>query len=258
MKPALLLCLLSAFECDRAGVSHNRRAPGAPFCCISIDGLRPDYVLEADRHGLTIPNLRALVRDGASATSVRGVLPTSTYPSHTTIVTGVTPAKHGIVDNKPFGGAVRDLDIWISYAEDIRVPTLWDAASQGGYVVGSVSWPVTVGATTIAFNIPEFNLTRTAEDVKITRSIATPGLMAGLAERAGPYTTDVGDSTKRDWARTRYALEMIRQKRTRFLTLHLAAPDSHPARQRSIRGFARSGARGNRPHGWRAARRHSR
>jgi predicted AlkP superfamily pyrophosphatase or phosphodiesterase len=31
---------------------------------------------------------------------------------------------------------------------------------------------------------------------------------------------------KRDWARTRYAVEMIRQKHTRFLTVHLAASDS--------------------------------
>ena len=29
--------------------------------------------------------------------------------------------------------------MWYYYAEDIRVPTLWDAATQGGYVVGSVT-----------------------------------------------------------------------------------------------------------------------
>jgi predicted AlkP superfamily pyrophosphatase or phosphodiesterase len=193
---------------------------------ISIDGLRPDYVLEADRHGLKVPNLRSLVRDGTYATSVRGVLPTATYPSHTTIVTGVSPAKHGIVGNKPFGAAVKDLDVWYSYAEDLRAPTLWDAATRAGYVVGSVSWPVTVGATAIRFNIPEFNLTRTPEDVKITRGVATPGLMAELEPKAGPYLTEVADAVKRDWARTRYAVEMIRQKHVRFITVHVAASDS--------------------------------
>lgn len=120
---------------------------------------------------------------------------------------------------------MKDLDVWYSYAEDIRTPTLWDAATQGGYVVGSVSWPVTVGATAIRFNIPEFNLTRTAEDVKITRGVATPGLMVELEKKAGAYTTDVADATKRDWARTRYALELIRQKHPCFLTVHLAASD---------------------------------
>jgi predicted AlkP superfamily pyrophosphatase or phosphodiesterase len=222
MKPVLLLLVLST----TALVSTQSANAGRALLLISIDGLRPDYVLEADRHGLRIPNLRALVRNGASATSVRGVLPTATYPSHTTIITGVTPAKHGIVGNRPFGLAVKDLDVWYSYAEDIRTPTLWDAATQGGYIVGSASWPVTVGATAIRFNIPEYNLTRTAEDVRITRGVATPGLMTGLAERAGTYTTDVIDSTERDWSRTRYAVEMIRQKHTRFLTVHLAALDN--------------------------------
>jgi predicted AlkP superfamily pyrophosphatase or phosphodiesterase len=221
MKPTLLLFFLTTIGLASTPPANAGRA----LLLLSIDGLRPDYVLEADRHGLKIPNLRALVRDGAYATSVRGVLPTVTYPSHTTIVTGVTPAKHGIIGNKPFGVAVKDLDVWYSYAEDIRTPTLWDAATQAGYVVGSVSWPVTVGATAIRFNIPEFNLTRTAEDVKITRGLATPGLMAGLEEKAGAYTTDVADSTKRDWSRTRYAVELVRQKHTRFLTVHLAASD---------------------------------
>ena len=199
---------------------------GRALLLISIDGLRPDYVLEADKHGLRIPQLRALAREGAFATSVRGVLPTATYPSHTTLVTGVAPAKHGIVGNKPFGSAVKDLDVWYSYTEDISAPTLWDAATRAGFIVGSVSWPVTVGATSIRFNIPEYNLTRTPEDIRITRGVATPGLMAELEKKAGPYLTEVSDAVKRDWARARYAVEMIRQKHTRFVTVHLAASDS--------------------------------
>jgi predicted AlkP superfamily pyrophosphatase or phosphodiesterase len=121
---------------------------------------------------------------------------------------------------------VKDLDVWYTYAEDLRATTLWEAATHAGYVVGSVSWPVTVGATSIRFNIPEFNLTRTPEDVKITRGVATPGLMAELEKKAGPYLTEVADAVKRDWARTRYALEMLRQKHPRFLTVHVAATDS--------------------------------
>lgn len=193
---------------------------------ISVDGLKPDYVSRADEHGLKAPNLRGLARAGTSATGVHGALPTATYPSHTTIITGAAPARHGIVANHPFDGAVKDLDVWYYYAEDIRVPTLWDAATQGGLVTGSVSWPVTVGATGIRWNIPEYALTRTPEDVKITRGASTPGLMAELEKSAGPYLTEVADAVKRDWARTRYAVEMIRRKQARFVTVHLAASDS--------------------------------
>jgi hypothetical protein len=203
---------------------------GRALLLISIDGLRPDYVLQADQHGLKLPNLRSIARDGTYATGVRGVLPTATYPSHTTIITGVAPARHGIVANHPFGHAVKDLDVWYYYAEDLRAATLWDAATQGGYVTGSVSWPVTVGATSIRWNIPEYALTRTPEDVKITRGASTPGLMRELEKKAGPYLTEVSDAVKRDWARTRYAVEMIRQKHTRFVTVHLAASDNQQHR----------------------------
>jgi len=66
---------------------------------VSIDGMRPDYVLKADQYNLKIPRLRRLLREGTHAPDVRGVLPTVTYPSHTTILTGVWPAKHGISSN---------------------------------------------------------------------------------------------------------------------------------------------------------------
>jgi hypothetical protein len=36
-----------------------------PLLVISIDGLHPNYVIEADRRGLKIPTLRSFVRDGA-------------------------------------------------------------------------------------------------------------------------------------------------------------------------------------------------
>lgn len=223
-----LACCL-ALAAAAVAPTFAAQAPRA-LLLISIDGLRPDYVLEADRHGFAIPHLRGLAREGAHATGVRGVLPTATYPSHTTLVTGAAPARHGIVANHPFGHTVKDLDVWYYYAEDIRVPTLWDAASRGGYVTGSVSWPVTVGATSIRWNIPEYALTRTPEDVRITRGAATPGLMAELETKAGPYLTEVSDAVRRDWARTRYAVEMIRQKHVRFLTVHLAATDNQQHR----------------------------
>src|SRR5262245_21242638 len=92
------------------------RAPRPPLVLISIDGLRPGDVLEAERRGLRIPNLRRLAREGAFATGVRGVLPTVTYPSHTTLVTGVAPARHGILANKPFDPTGRG-DGWYWYAE---------------------------------------------------------------------------------------------------------------------------------------------
>lgn len=217
---------LAACGLALAAALSGQPSPARAVLLVSIDGLRPDYLTAADRHGLKIPYLRRLMREGAHAAAVRGVLPTSTYPSHTTLVTGVAPATHGIYSNHPFAPPGADPNIWYWYAEDLRAPALWDAAARAGFVTASVSWPVTVGAAAIRFNIPEYAGTRTPDDLKMIRALATPpGLMAELQSRLGPYITDVREAVPRDWVRTRYAAELLRAHRARFLTLHLAALD---------------------------------
>lgn len=62
---------------------------------ISLDGLDVRYLKKRDEYGLKIPTLRRLMKDGVMA-QVVGVYPSVTYPSHTSIVTGTTPERHGI------------------------------------------------------------------------------------------------------------------------------------------------------------------
>jgi predicted AlkP superfamily pyrophosphatase or phosphodiesterase len=192
---------------------------------ISIDGMRPDYVTEASAHGLKIPHLLEILRDGAHATGVRGVLPTVTYPSHTTILTGVWPARHGIYSNTTFDPLNKNFGGWYWYSEDIHVPTLWEAASRSGLAVGSVSWPVSVGAPGVRYLIPEFWRASTPDDLKLLRDVSSPGLLAELQEKLGPYIVDLNDAIPGDRQRTRYAAAILRQKRPQFMTVHLAALD---------------------------------
>ncbi len=193
---------------------------------ISLDGMRPDYVLMADEHGLKIPNLRRLSAQGAHASGVRGVLPTVTYPSHTTILTGVWPARHGIFSNVVTDPMGKNLDGWYWYAEDIRVPTLWDAASKAGMKVGSVSWPVSVGAKGVTYLIPEYwRASKGPDDIKLLRVISTPGLINQIQQEAGEYITDLDAAVEGDRQRTKYAAAILREKKVRFMTVHLAALD---------------------------------
>jgi hypothetical protein len=197
-----------------------------PLLLISIDGLRPDYVLQADAHGLKIPHLRRILREGAHASGVRGVLPTVTYPSHTTIVTGVWPARHRIYSNIVFDPLGQNLEGWYWYSEDIAVPTLWEAAAKAGLTAGSVSWPVTVGAKGIRYNVPEFwRAAKSPEDFKLLRVVSTPGLIAEIAREEGPYVLDLDEAIPGDQARTRYAAWILRHGKPQFMTVHLAALD---------------------------------
>src|ERR1700733_12477197 len=208
---------------DRA-IGQNR--PIAPLLVvISVDGLRPDYVTQADAHGAKIPNLRKFLKQGTYADGVQGVVPTVTYPSHTTLMTGVWPAKHGIFANTTFDPLGRNQSGWDWYSEDIRAPPLWEAAAKAGYVVGSVSWPVTVGARGISWLIPEYWRASNDEDLKLMHALSTPGLMKELEPQAGKYITDLDNAIPGDWARTHYAEAIIRRKHARFMTVHLAALD---------------------------------
>ena len=202
-----------------------QKSPDRALLVISIDGMRPDYVSAADQHGLKIPNLRRIRDTGSHASGVRGVLPSVTYPSHTTIMTGVWPAKHGIFANTTFDPLGTNQSGWFWYAEDIRVPTVWEAAAKAGYVVGSVSWPVTVGARGISWLIPEYWRASNAEDLKLIRALSTPGMVKEFEPQTGPYETNLNNAVPGDWARTRYAEAIIRRKHARFVTVHLAALD---------------------------------
>lgn len=198
--------------------------PTAPslLVMISIDGLRPDYVTAADRHGAAVPTLRRFVKEGVYADGVQGVVPTVTYPSHTTLVTGVWPAKHGILANMPFDPLKTNQGGWYWYAEDIRVPTLWDAAARAGKTTASLQWPVAVGAR-VTWNIPEFWRASTADDAKLLRAVSTPGLLAEAEAALGPYprTLDIDA----DELRARFAVWLLETKRPALFTLHFIALD---------------------------------
>ncbi|HKD06701.1 MAG TPA: ectonucleotide pyrophosphatase/phosphodiesterase [Bryobacteraceae bacterium] len=199
---------------------------GHPVLLVSIDGMRPDYVLKADQYGLKIPRLRTILASGAHATGVRGVLPTVTYPSHTTLLTGVWPSKHGIYSNVAFDPQNLNAQGWLWYSEDIRVPTLWEAAAKAGYGVGSVSWPVSVGAKGVSYLIPEYwRAPKSSEDIKLIRALSTPGLVAEIEKTAGAYIDDLDQAEAGDRQRTQYAVAIIRMKKPRLMTVHLAALD---------------------------------
>ena len=66
---------------------------------LSIDGLAAGYV---DDPRLHLPALRGLAARGVQARRLTCIFPTVTWPCHTSIVTGVSPARHGVVGNLTF------------------------------------------------------------------------------------------------------------------------------------------------------------
>ena len=201
-------------------------ACAAPVLLISIDGLRPGDVLEAEQRGLKVPNLRRFVALGAHATGVVGVLPTVTYPSHTTLITGASPARHGIVGNTTFDPLQINTSGWFWFTSDIKLPTLWSVAAAAGITVANVHWPVSVGAKGVTWNLPQIWRTGHADDAKLLGALATPGLIPELEAAIGEtYAQGINETVDGDENRARFAAALIRRHRPGFATVYLTGLD---------------------------------
>lgn len=110
------LSLLSA-GCA-AGFTPAQPRPGAlarHVIVISIDGLRPDAIQAAGAQ-----NLQRMMGEGAYSLQARTIMPSRTLPSHTSMITGVTPAVHGITWN----------DEQVEAQGRVRVSTMFDMADS--------------------------------------------------------------------------------------------------------------------------------
>jgi predicted AlkP superfamily pyrophosphatase or phosphodiesterase len=132
-RSALLLLAAALFAVGNAGRAIGA-GPARTVIMISLDGTTP-----ADVRAAKLPTLEALARRGAAATRLVPVFPTNTFPNHVSLVTGVVPAVHGIVNNSfldPQRGSFR-------YSSDptwIEVEPLWAIASRHGIVSASYYW----------------------------------------------------------------------------------------------------------------------
>jgi arylsulfatase A-like enzyme len=189
-----------------------------PLVVISVDGLDNRYLAEADQRGLKIPTLRRLMREGQYSQGVIGVVPTITWPSHTTIITGVDPVVHGILSNwRPPG------EKYLNYAQ-IQSPNLIGAAHKAGLTIAAITWPVTAGAP-VDWNLPEFFKERRGGDMDV-RSIESkanpPDLVAKIAADCPAFAQQWMD----DRIRAMAAVWILRHERPQLMLLHLVDLDS--------------------------------
>ncbi len=132
---------------------------------VSIDGFAAFYW---DDEQARLPTLRRLAERGAIATSMEAVFPTTTWPTHVSMVTGVSPKAHGVVANHILNRETRtaeDLtgDPIYDAPDLLRAPTVYDLAHRAGLRTAAVDWPATRNATTLDFNLPFFKDQRVFE-----------------------------------------------------------------------------------------------
>lgn len=189
---------------------------------ITVDGL-PAYLL--DDPSAVLPNIRSVAGRGVKAEGMTVSNPSVTWPNHTTLVTGVRPAKHGVLFNgvldRPGPGLPVKVDPRRDKLELVQVPTLYDALHQAGGTAAEIDWPCTRGAKTLDVSFP---------DAPESFEHSTPGLIAEL-EREGILNDELKKSwgslsgVARDRVWTLAARHVIKTRKPNLLLVHLLNVD---------------------------------
>jgi predicted AlkP superfamily pyrophosphatase or phosphodiesterase len=143
-----LLCTLVAFSAGCATQQTTTPASvtpttshSAPLLLISIDAYRYDYL----ERGLS-PTLTMLANNGVRAASMQPSFPSLTFPNHYTIVTGLRPDHHGIVNNTMFDPALGKFSLSNRQAVSdgrwwAEGTPIWETADAHGLRTATMFWP---------------------------------------------------------------------------------------------------------------------
>jgi predicted AlkP superfamily pyrophosphatase or phosphodiesterase len=235
MRPFLLIPALAALTACAPSAplpasdchAELRKTPPGPIhhvILVTLDGLLPESYEHPDAHGLKIPTLRWLVAHGASSDGVLSVFPSVTYPSHTSMTTGVVPGSHGINGNRAFDPLEDDLEGWQWYAEDIKRDPIWRIVERAGYQAALVHWPVSVGAK-VTWLVPEYWRAKDDNDRKLLRALSTPGLLESVAAEHADFWPRYAPPDVKDDALTDIATHILAGGKPNLLQLHLVQVD---------------------------------
>ena len=101
------------------------------------------------------PNFKRVLANGSYIKHVRTVYPSLTHVVHTSIITGCTPARTGVVSNEHFCPG-QEHSPWYNDLDEIKCDTLFHAVKRAGKTSCACRWPVTCGGQNIIdYLVPE-------------------------------------------------------------------------------------------------------
>ena len=193
---------------------------------VSVDGLANFYL---DDPRADLPTLRRLANSGARAEGLVCSFPTVTWPNHTTLVTGTTPGRHGVIGNNYLD---RNSAQSIPFIPDplfdkdqiVKVPTVYDAAHEAGLVTAGIVWPATRNARTLDWTVPDmagdgWSKHGTGVWLEELRKAGLP------VDKHGDWCKEPSGGVQRDWLYTRMARHLFENHPPNLLLIHLVEVD---------------------------------
>lgn len=171
-----------------------------------------------------VPHLDQLIKQGTWVKKVRGIFPTLTYPSHTSIITGQYPAIHGIINNTKLQPR-RESPDWYWYRKDIKAMPLYDVAREAGMKTAAFLWPVTAGSK-IDYNLAEIFPNRIwTNQVLVSLKASSPLFLYQMNHRFGKLRRGIKQPWLDDFV-TACAADTIKNKQPDLTLIHLVDMDS--------------------------------
>jgi len=120
--------------------SYSQSSKDAYVVLVSMDGFRWDYQKQ-----FNLQNLKQIAKEGVHAKSMKPSYPSKTFPNHYSIVTGLYPDHHGIINNVFYDAQLNESFSLSSKAKnDSRFyggNPIWNVAEQQGVKSASFFWP---------------------------------------------------------------------------------------------------------------------
>lgn len=167
-----------------------------PVILFSMDGFRAEYL---QTWSTLMPNINKLKTCGVHSKYLRPVYPTKTFPNHYTVVTGLYPESHGIIDNNMYDVKLNKNFSLSSVTKNDPVwwhgQPIWLTAMYQGLIAGTYFWP--------------------GSDVAVNGSFPSKYM---LYNKSIPYEERI--STLLKW------LDLPQGERPNFYTIYVEQPDS--------------------------------
>ena len=218
LAPALVLSLgMTSLAETRPIPAHDRTV-----VLLSIDGF-PSWLWKDP--AMPIPNLRRLAAEGCVGEAMTVSNPSITWINHTTLVTGVSPAKHGVLYN---GLLVRQgphqppkIEQWADRSRMVFAPTVYDRAFENGLTTAEVDWVAIKGAPTIHWSFPEVP----NPEGPVEKELGTSDKLwdPDLAKIDTNHSRNIA---WKDLQWTQAAVHIIREHRPNLLLFHLLSTDA--------------------------------
>jgi len=125
---------------SKPNVSVNGREyswPEQPCVVVCIDGSEPDYIEKAIEAGV-MPWMKKVVEGQGADLRALCVVPSFTNPNNISIVTGVSPAVHGICGNFYYDRE-NDREVMMNEPHLLRTPTIFKAFQDAGAKIAIVT-----------------------------------------------------------------------------------------------------------------------